>query len=53
VPLGTTEATSDRPALPIGLQLMASHHAEETLFAAAAAWEAARPLRVLRPPGSH
>ncbi|HEU4582254.1 MAG TPA: Asp-tRNA(Asn)/Glu-tRNA(Gln) amidotransferase subunit GatA [Polyangiaceae bacterium] len=53
VPLGTTEATPERPALPIGLQLMASHHAEETLFAAAAAWEAARPLRVLRPPERH
>jgi aspartyl-tRNA(Asn)/glutamyl-tRNA(Gln) amidotransferase subunit A len=53
VPLGTTTATSDRPALPIGLQLLASHHAEETLFAAAAAWEAARPQRELRPPESH
>jgi len=50
VPLGTTEPTPERPALPIGLQLLAAHHAEETLFAAAAAWEAARPLRVLRPP---
>jgi aspartyl-tRNA(Asn)/glutamyl-tRNA(Gln) amidotransferase subunit A len=53
VPLGTTAATADRPALPIGLQLIASHHGEETLFAAAAAWEAARPLRVLHPPESH
>jgi aspartyl-tRNA(Asn)/glutamyl-tRNA(Gln) amidotransferase subunit A len=50
VPLGTTAATADRPALPIGLQLLAAHQAEETLFAVAAAWEAVRPLRVLRPP---
>jgi len=50
VPLGTTVATPERPALPIGLQLMAAHQAEETLFAAAAAWEAVRPVRVLRPP---
>jgi aspartyl-tRNA(Asn)/glutamyl-tRNA(Gln) amidotransferase subunit A len=50
VPVGTTTPRSDRPALPIGLQLMAAPNAEETLFAAAAAWEAARPMKRLRPP---
>jgi aspartyl-tRNA(Asn)/glutamyl-tRNA(Gln) amidotransferase subunit A len=50
VPIGTTRATAERAALPIGLQLMAAREAEETLFAAAAAWEAERPQRVLRPP---
>ncbi len=50
VPVGTTAARADRPALPIGLQLMAAPNAEETLFAAAAAWEAARPGPRLRPP---
>jgi aspartyl-tRNA(Asn)/glutamyl-tRNA(Gln) amidotransferase subunit A len=50
VPIGTTIARADRPALPIGLQLMAASHAEATLFRAAAAWEAVRPTRVLKPP---
>ena len=43
VPIGLTRARSDRPPLPIGLQLMAAPNAEETLFAAAAAFEAGRP----------
>jgi aspartyl-tRNA(Asn)/glutamyl-tRNA(Gln) amidotransferase subunit A len=43
VPIGVTRAQPDRPALPIGLQLLAAPNAEETLFAAAAAWEAAHP----------
>ncbi len=50
VPIGTTRVQPDRPALPIGLQLMAAPHAEATLFRAAAAWEAVRPERILRPP---
>jgi len=37
-------------SLPIGLQLMAAANAEETLFAAAAAFEANRPA-LPRPPG--
>jgi aspartyl-tRNA(Asn)/glutamyl-tRNA(Gln) amidotransferase subunit A len=43
VPIGLTRPQPDRPALPIGLQLLAAPNAEETLFAAAAAWEAAHP----------
>lgn len=50
VPIGTTRALPDRPALPIGLQLMAAPYAEETLFSAAAAWEAECPEGRLRPP---
>jgi aspartyl-tRNA(Asn)/glutamyl-tRNA(Gln) amidotransferase subunit A len=50
VPIGTTRARPDRPRLPIGLQLMAPPFAEETLFRAAAAWEANRPDPFLRPP---
>jgi len=43
VPCGTTRATSERPALPIGLQLLAPAFAEERLFTAAAAVERLRP----------
>jgi aspartyl-tRNA(Asn)/glutamyl-tRNA(Gln) amidotransferase subunit A len=43
VPIGVTRERPDRPPLPIGLQLMAAPNAEETLFAAAAAFEANRP----------
>jgi len=39
VPCGATRATSERPALPIGLQLLAPAFAEEQLFTAAAAVE--------------
>jgi aspartyl-tRNA(Asn)/glutamyl-tRNA(Gln) amidotransferase subunit A len=39
VPCGMTGATADRPALPIGLQLLAPAFAEERLFTAAAAVE--------------
>jgi aspartyl-tRNA(Asn)/glutamyl-tRNA(Gln) amidotransferase subunit A len=49
VPIGVTRALADRPPLPIGLQLMAAPNAEETLFAAAAAFEANRP-ELPRPP---
>jgi aspartyl-tRNA(Asn)/glutamyl-tRNA(Gln) amidotransferase subunit A len=43
LPIGVTRARPDRPPLPIGLQLLAASNAEETLFSAAAAWEAAHP----------
>jgi aspartyl-tRNA(Asn)/glutamyl-tRNA(Gln) amidotransferase subunit A len=39
LPCGTTRATADRPALPIGLQLLSPAFAEEKLFTAAAAVE--------------
>jgi aspartyl-tRNA(Asn)/glutamyl-tRNA(Gln) amidotransferase subunit A len=39
VPCGSTRAVADRPALPIGLQLLAPAFAEERLFTAAAAVE--------------
>jgi aspartyl-tRNA(Asn)/glutamyl-tRNA(Gln) amidotransferase subunit A len=39
VPCGMTAATGERPALPIGLQLLAPAFAEERLFTAAAAVE--------------
>jgi Asp-tRNA(Asn)/Glu-tRNA(Gln) amidotransferase A subunit family amidase len=42
-------AKGDRPSLPTGLQLLAPHFAEETLFRVAAAWEAISPARDLRP----
>ena len=41
VPCGLSVATTDRPALPIGLQLLAPAFGEDTLFRAAAAVEAA------------
>jgi aspartyl-tRNA(Asn)/glutamyl-tRNA(Gln) amidotransferase subunit A len=50
VPCAPTPARPDRPALPTGLQLLAPHFAEETLFRVAAAWEAISPARNLRPP---
>jgi aspartyl-tRNA(Asn)/glutamyl-tRNA(Gln) amidotransferase subunit A len=49
VPIGTTRPRPDRPALPIGLQLLAAPNAEETLFSAAAAYESAHPA-LPRPP---
>jgi aspartyl-tRNA(Asn)/glutamyl-tRNA(Gln) amidotransferase subunit A len=39
VPCGSTRATGERPALPIGVQLLAPAFAEENLFTAAAAVE--------------
>jgi aspartyl-tRNA(Asn)/glutamyl-tRNA(Gln) amidotransferase subunit A len=50
VPIATTAPRPDRPALPVGLQIMAAAGAEETLFRAAAAWERARPAGSLIPP---
>ena len=41
VPCGLSTATTDRPALPIGLQLLAPAFDEATMFRAAAAVEAA------------
>ena len=39
VPARPTPARADRPALPVGLQLMGPAFAEERLFTLAAAWE--------------
>lgn len=39
VPCGSTTKTDTRPALPVGLQLLAPSFAEETMFTAAAAVE--------------
>jgi Asp-tRNA(Asn)/Glu-tRNA(Gln) amidotransferase A subunit family amidase len=39
VPCGTSAATAERPALPIGLQLLAPAFEEERLFTVAAAVE--------------
>jgi aspartyl-tRNA(Asn)/glutamyl-tRNA(Gln) amidotransferase subunit A len=50
VPCAPAAARPDRPELPTGLQLLAPHFAEETLFRVAAAWEAISPARDLRPP---
>jgi aspartyl-tRNA(Asn)/glutamyl-tRNA(Gln) amidotransferase subunit A len=43
VPCPPTAATAGQPALPVGLQLIAPHLAEERLFQLAAAWESVRP----------
>jgi aspartyl-tRNA(Asn)/glutamyl-tRNA(Gln) amidotransferase subunit A len=51
LPCAMTKARSDRPPLPVGLQLVAAPLAEERLFAVAAAYEAASPARHLAPPG--
>jgi aspartyl-tRNA(Asn)/glutamyl-tRNA(Gln) amidotransferase subunit A len=40
VPCAPTPATAERPALPVGLQLLAPAFEEERLFTLAAAWEA-------------
>ena len=39
LPAPMTKATTDRPALPVGLQLLAPPFREETLFALGADWE--------------
>ena len=51
VPCAPTKATSDRPALPVGLQLAAPPLEEERLFTVAAAAEAMSPARSLALPG--
>jgi len=43
VPCPPTAPTADRPALPVGLQLIGPHLGEERLFQLAAAWESVRP----------
>jgi aspartyl-tRNA(Asn)/glutamyl-tRNA(Gln) amidotransferase subunit A len=43
VPCAPLPATADRPALPVGLQLLAPAFAEERLFRVAAAFEASSP----------
>jgi aspartyl-tRNA(Asn)/glutamyl-tRNA(Gln) amidotransferase subunit A len=50
VPCAPTAAHNQRPALPVGLQLMAPPLAEERLFTVAAAWEALSPARTLALP---
>jgi aspartyl-tRNA(Asn)/glutamyl-tRNA(Gln) amidotransferase subunit A len=45
IPCAPTPKRSDRPALPVGLQLMAAPLDEERLFAVAAAFEAISPAR--------
>jgi aspartyl-tRNA(Asn)/glutamyl-tRNA(Gln) amidotransferase subunit A len=51
VPCAPTKPTSDRPALPVGLQLAAPPLEEERLFTVAAAAEAMSPARSLALPG--
>jgi aspartyl-tRNA(Asn)/glutamyl-tRNA(Gln) amidotransferase subunit A len=50
VPVAVTAPRSDRPSLPIGMQIMAPAFAEERLFTLAAGWEARSPVKGLRPP---
>ena len=48
VPCEPTEATADRPSLPVGLQLLAPAFQEERLFTIAARSEAMNPARGTR-----
>src|SRR5205823_6811063 len=50
VPAAPTRATPDRPALPVGLQIMAAPLDEERMFAVAAAFESTSPARHLHAP---
>jgi aspartyl-tRNA(Asn)/glutamyl-tRNA(Gln) amidotransferase subunit A len=50
VPCAPAAAKSDRPTLPIGLQVIAPSFAEERMFQVAAAWERLSPARGQRPP---
>ncbi|MEM7154381.1 MAG: Asp-tRNA(Asn)/Glu-tRNA(Gln) amidotransferase subunit GatA [Myxococcota bacterium] len=50
IPAGLSPATDERPALPIGLQLLAPSLGEPVLLAAAAAHEDATEFHRLRPP---
>ncbi|MEB2313790.1 MAG: Asp-tRNA(Asn)/Glu-tRNA(Gln) amidotransferase subunit GatA [Sorangiineae bacterium] len=50
VPCEPTPASATRPALPVGLQLLAPAFAEERLFTVAAAWERLSPAPRRRPP---
>ncbi|MCH9684109.1 MAG: Asp-tRNA(Asn)/Glu-tRNA(Gln) amidotransferase subunit GatA [Deltaproteobacteria bacterium] len=50
LPAGLSPATAERPALPIGVQLLAPSLAEPTLLAAASMFEDATTHHQLRPP---
>lgn len=50
IPIGTTAPTGERPALPIGLQLMSAAGREDTMFSFAAQWEDHHPEIRLLPP---
>jgi aspartyl-tRNA(Asn)/glutamyl-tRNA(Gln) amidotransferase subunit A len=50
LPCAPTATRDDRPALPVGLQLMAAPLEEERLFTVAAAFEAISPARALALP---
>jgi aspartyl-tRNA(Asn)/glutamyl-tRNA(Gln) amidotransferase subunit A len=50
VPSSPTKSTTDRPALPVGLQIMAAPLDEERMFAVASAFETVSPARAMRLP---
>jgi aspartyl-tRNA(Asn)/glutamyl-tRNA(Gln) amidotransferase subunit A len=50
VPSLPTKPTTNRPALPVGLKIMAAPLDEERMFAVAAAFETASPARAMRLP---
>ncbi len=50
VPAAPTSRRSDRPPLPVGLQIMAAPLEEERMFAVAAAFESVSPARSLGAP---
>jgi aspartyl-tRNA(Asn)/glutamyl-tRNA(Gln) amidotransferase subunit A len=52
LPCAPVPATPDRPALPVGLQILAPSFGEERMFQVAAAYEALCPARGARPPGT-
>jgi aspartyl-tRNA(Asn)/glutamyl-tRNA(Gln) amidotransferase subunit A len=47
VPAAPTKPSADRPALPVGLQIMAAPLDEERMFSVAAAFESVSPARTL------
>jgi amidase len=51
LPLHWTEATTERPTLPVGVMLAGRQAGEEALLSLAAQVEAARPWHDRRPPG--
>lgn len=52
VPSSPTKSTTDRPALPVGLQIMAAPLHEERMFAVASAFETVSPARAMRLPAN-